>query len=152
MEHLLTRYPEASINDSRIMNTPEKNLVKKYYSTKREREAMLGTAAQFLTIKYDEKNKQYIPAVDQRYNREVEAWCFHGLEIAKREEDLLSRIDQISGKFQMDIRGLHEEKASIERQIEKLAMFPTEQEEMRKKHLAIVKEIEEYKKILPEGI
>lgn len=146
MQSLLDRYAESSLKDSRIPNTPEKRLVQAYYQAKHERESMLGQASNYITINYD--NKKYTPVFDPRYESEIAALHFKALELAKKEEDLLKRIDQISGQFQMDIRGLHEEKASIERQIEKLVMFPTEQEEMRKKHLDIVGQIDEYKKIL----
>ena len=146
MQHLLERYSEASLSGARITNTPEKRLVQAYYQAKHERESLLGQASRYITINYD--NKKYTPVFDSRYETEIAALHFKALELAKKEEDLLKRIDQISGQFQMDIRGLHEEKASIERQIEKLVMFPTEQEEMRKKHLDIVGQIDEYKKIL----
>ena len=73
---------------------------------------------------------------------------FKMLELEKREEDLLTRIDQISAKFDSDIRGLHDEKKKIETDIERLNLFPTEQDALRKQHLEIVKQIEEYKAIL----
>lgn len=151
MQHLLERYPESTINDSRIMNTAEKRLVQAYYAAKNERLSLVGTAARYITIKYEDK-KGYTPVFDPRFDREVEALHFRGLEIAKREEDLLLRIDQISGKFQFDIKGLHEEKLSLERQIERLNLFPVEQEKIRKQHADIVEQIAEYKKLLPEGI
>lgn len=141
-QHLLQRYPEGM----KGLPSPEHRLVDRYYATKREREGLVGQASRFITIKYE--NKKYYPVFDPRFEKEVGAMHFKILELEKLEEDLLTRIDQLSAKFEMDIRGLHEEKSRIETSISSLNLFPEEQDALRKQHLETVKQIEEYKGIL----
>ena len=150
-QHLLQRYPEATINDNRVIPaTPEKRLVKKYYETKHERESLLGQASRYITIKYE--NKKYYPVFDPRFEKEVAALHFKMLELEKAEDSLLSTIDQISGKFETDIRGLHDEKKRCEVEIEKLNLFPAEQEALRARHQVLTDLITEYTAILGPDI
>ncbi len=142
MQHLLQRYPEGM----KGLPSPEHRLVDSYYATKHEREGLLGQAARYITIKYD--NKKYFPVFDSRFEKEVAALHFKMLELEKLEDELLTKIDQISAKFDTDIRGLFDEKRRIEVGIERLNLFPSEQDALRKQHLEIVKQIEEYKAIL----
>jgi len=146
MQHLLEKYPESAVNDDRVLNSPEKRLCRAWYQTKRERESMLGQASKYITINYD--NKKYTPVFDPRYESEIAALHFRILELEKREGDLLKRIDLISGQFEMDIRGLHEEKTRYEHQIEKLNLFPAQQDAIRLQYTDIVEQIAKYKKIL----
>ena len=146
MQNLLTKYPEATINDSRIPATPEKKLVKKYYDVKRERESLLGQASHFITIKYD--NKKYFPVFDPRYEKEIAALHFKMLELERAEDSLLSTIDQISGKFETDIRGLYDEKKRTEAEIERLILFPSEVEALRARHQVLNDLITEYTALL----
>lgn len=151
MQHLLEKYHEATINDNRVIPaTPEKRLVKKYYETKHERESLLGQASRYITIKYD--NKKYYPVFDSRYEKEVAAMHFKTLELEKAEETLLTKIDQISGKFETDIRGLYDEKKRTEAEIERLILFPSEVEALRARHQVLTDLISEYTAILGQDI
>ena len=150
-QHLLEKYPEATINDNRVIPaTPEKRLVKKYYETKHERESLLGQASRYITIKYE--NKKYYPVFDPRYEKEVAALHFKMLESEKAEEELLKKIDQISGKFEIGLKELHEERKACETRITQMSMFPTEQEALRVRHKELNDLITEYTAILGPDI
>ena len=142
MQNLLEKYPEGMNG----LPSPEHRLVDRYYATKRERESLLGHAARFITIKYD--NKKYFPVFDPRFEKEIAALHFKMLELERAEDSLLSTIDQISGKFETDIRGLHDEKKRCEVEIEKLNLFPAEQEALRARHKEINDLITEYTALL----
>lgn len=143
MQHLLQRYPEGM----KGLPSPEHRLVDSYYAAKRERESLLGQAARYITIKYD--NKKYFPVFDPRFEKEVAALHFKMLELEKREDELLTRIDQLSAKFEMDIRGLHEERRSIEAKMAQMSMlFPSEVEVLRVRHQELNDLITEYSAIL----
>ena len=142
MQHLLQRYPEGMNG----LPSPEHRLVDRYYATKREREGLLGQASHFITIKYD--NKKYYPVFDPRFEKEVAALHFKMLELEKAEETLLTKIDQISGKFETDIRGLYDEKKRCEVEIERLILFPSEVEVLRARHQVLTDLISEYTAIL----
>ena len=146
-QHLLDRYPEDAVKDNRAVNTPEKRLCRAYYRARNERNSLVGQAAKYLTISFD--NKRYLPVFDPRFEKEVSALHFRMLELEKSEHDLKSRIDTISEKFGiMEIRGLHDEKKRIETNIEKLNLLPESQDKLRKQHLEIVEQIEQYKELL----
>ncbi len=144
--HLLQRYPEGMNG----LPSPEHRLVDRYYATKRERESLLGQASNFITIKYD--NKKYYPVFDPRYEKEIAALHFKMLELERAEETLLTKIDQISGKFETDIRGLYDEKKRCEVEIERLILFPSEVEALRARHQVLTDLITEYTAILGPDI
>jgi hypothetical protein len=146
--HLLEKYPESTVNDDRVLNSPEKRLCRAYYQTKHERESLLGKASQYITI--EPKGEKFVPVFDSRYQADVAALYTRMKDLDARAEDLKRRINAISEKFSIDIRGLHDEKKRIETSIEKLNMFPDEQDKLRKQHLEIVNQIEEYKQLLAD--
>ena len=146
MQHLLERYPESAVNDDRVLNTPEKRLCRAWYQTKQERESLSGQAAKYITI--EAKGEKFNPVFDARYQADVAALYSRMKELDVRAEDLMVRIDKISGQFDTDIRGLHEEKSRIENSIQKMAMFPDEIEILRKRHAELNVMIDEYKLLL----
>ena len=145
-QHLLDRYPEDTVKDDRAVNTPEKRLCRAYYRARNERNSLAGQAAKYLTISFD--NKRYLPVFDPRFEKEVSALHFKMLELEKSEHDLKFRVDTISEKFGMEIRGLHDERKRCEVEIEKLNLFPAEQEALRARHQEINDLITEYTALL----
>jgi hypothetical protein len=149
-QHLLDRYPEDAVKDDRAVNTPEKRLCRAYYRARNERNSLAGQAAKYLTISFD--NKRYLPVFDPRFEKEVSALHFRMLELEKSEHDLKTRIDTISEKFGMEIRGLHDEKKRCEVEIERLILFPSEVETLRARHQVLTDLITEYTAILGPDI
>ena len=146
MQHLLEKYPESTVNDDRVLNSPEKRLCRAYYQTKRERESLLGQASKYITI--EPKGEKFIPVFDPRYQADVAAMYSRMKDLDARSEDLLTRIDKISGQFDTDIRGLHDELRGIENRVQQMVMFPDEQKILREKHQELNLMIDDYKLIL----
>lgn len=146
MQNLLEKYQESTVNDDRVLNSPEKRLCRAYYQTKRERESMLGHAAKYITI--EPKGEKFVPVFDPRYQADVAAMYSHMKDLDARSEDLLTRIDKISGQFDTDIRGLHDELRGIESRIQQMNMFPDEQQVLREKHQELNLMIDDYKLLL----
>ena len=116
MQHLLEKYPESTVNDDRVLNSPEKRLCRAYYQTKHERESLLGKASQYITI--EPKGEKFVPVFDPRYQADVAAMYSHMKDLDARAADLMTRIDKISSQFEIDIRGLHEELRGTENRIQ----------------------------------
>ena len=85
---------------------------------------------------------------DPRYQADVAAMYSHMKDLDARSEDLLTRIDKISGQFDTDIRGLHDELRGIESRIQQMNMFPDEQQVLREKHQELNLMIDDYKLLL----
>ena len=153
MQHLLEKYPEATINDNRVIPaTPEKRLVKALYDCREQRDALSGQASRYITIEAKGSDK-FIPVFDSRYQADVAAMHSRIVELDKLETDLTAKINLISEKFETDIRSLHEERRGIEEKMKSIGMmFPAELEALRVRHRELNDLITEYTAILGPDI
>lgn len=147
MQHLLEKYPKATINDNRVVPaTAEKRLVKALYDCREQRDSLSGQSSRFITI--EAKGDRFIPVFDSRYQADIAAMYSQRNELDKQEKDLLERINKISEKFETDIRGLHEERKACETRIGQMGLFPVEMEALRNRHQELNDLIAEYSGIL----
>lgn len=146
MQHLLDKYTEEAVNNERVLNTAEKRLCRLLYQTKAEQANLMGQASKYITVMI--KNEKYIPVFDSRYEKDVAALYARIEELDRRADDLITRIDKISREFTTDIHGYHQERRNVEKRIEQMALFPSEQDALRKRHEELGVLIDDYTKLL----
>jgi len=147
--HLLDRYPADMGDTNRFMNAPEFRLVSAYRAADDELKSLVGIPAKFITITI--VNDELIPAFDPGSKEELLKLVKRERELKARREELLTRIDRLSGQFlDTDLRTLYDTKRNLEASIKQYQLFPTELKAVQDKYTAICKDIEEYRDILKD--